>query len=518
MRFKHRTVLLACGLGLASAQFLRTAMAAEPAPVILYSNDVLGEIEPCGCRSNPLGGMIRKEALLKFNDWLSAAGPKSTLQVDSGDLFFSSSEIPETLRPQARIQSMGLARALKATSMDLVVPGEKDFALGIEHYRKLIREAGIHPLAANLEARTGGTRSKSWKKAFPATAIRNVKRVGGGNLRVAFVGLLGQDLQLPDGLRATDPALALKALMPLLRRGTDRVIALTHQGFDADLKLAESIPGLDLIIGAHSQSFLQQPRQVGKTWIYQSSFRNQHAGLIRLAARSGEPESKLVELNAALDPPPTESTPIRKILEQTKAEIARANLDSEKAITAAAHQAAAEGTPKFQTFTKCAECHSRQFDFWRKTPHARAYETLVKAGAQNNKECLSCHSVGLADPEGYSDLGQIVQWAQPKPQQELASWLEDLRDARSAEKALEISRGVKKVHATVQCENCHFPPRDHPFGLESNPPKVAKTTCLNCHTPTRAPSWYNAEAGGNGKLDDEKLQKNLEKMSCPRDE
>ena len=285
MHRKSSPVLLACSLGFLALLTSLRSHAVEPAPVILYSNDILGEIEPCGCRSNPLGGMIRKEALLKFNEWLRAAGPAGTLQVDSGDLFFSSSEIPETLRPQARTQSMGLARALKATSMDLVVPGEKDFALGADHYRKLLKEAGIQAIAANLEVRVGGPKSRNWKKAFPATAVRTIQ--AGKKLRIALVGLVGTDLNFPDGVRATDPVTALKSLMPLLKRGTDRVIALTHQGFDADLALAQKVSGIDLVIGAHSQSFLQQPRQVGKTWIYQSSFRNQHAGLIRLASRTG---------------------------------------------------------------------------------------------------------------------------------------------------------------------------------------------------------------------------------------
>jgi hypothetical protein len=473
--------------------------------------------------------MVRKETLLKTHEWLTSAGNGGILQVDAGDLFFSSSEVPETLKPQARIQSLGLARALKKTRMGVVVPGEKDFALGLEHYKKLIQESGAHAIAANLEVRAGRGKSSRWSAVLPASHRLILKVAGGKSVRITLVGLLGTELNLQDGIRATDPVAALNRLMPSLRKDADYVVALTHQGFDADQMLAQKVAGIDLIIGAHSQSFLQEPRQVGKTWIFQSSFRNQHVGMIRIATPGAAPEAILAELNAALDPPAGEPTEVRKIVEQNKKDIAQANLDSEKAISKAASLAAAEGMPKFQTFGKCAECHAAQFDFWRKTPHARAYEVLVKAGAHTNKECLACHSVGLADPEGYSELGQLAQWTQtqpsgsnpvasPSPTPDLAAWLADLRDARSVEKALEISRGAKKVHATVQCENCHLPVRDHPFGLESNPAKVAKNTCLGCHTPARAPTWYHAEAGGNGKLDDDKLQQNFAKMSCPRDE
>jgi hypothetical protein len=52
-----------------SASLLIAAMA-HAKPVLIHSNDVLGEIEPCGCRSNPLGGMIRKEKFLNSHPLL----------------------------------------------------------------------------------------------------------------------------------------------------------------------------------------------------------------------------------------------------------------------------------------------------------------------------------------------------------------------------------------------------------------------------------------------------------------
>ena len=229
-----------------------------------------------------------------------------------------------------------------------------------------------------------------------------------------------------------------------------------------------------------------------------------------------------VALEAALDPPadlpPGE---LQKLVAETRSRIAEANREQEKKISALVQAAQKEGIPKFQTFAKCADCHFKQFDFWRNTPHARAYEVLVKAGQHQNLECLSCHSVGLNDPEGYSRLHQLVEWSPADPEDGkkkaappvLESWISELRGARPTA-ARELLRQASRVHATVQCENCHSAGRDHPFGLETRPKVVASESCLQCHTAERAPGWY-LTVDGRPKLDDSKVSANLKKMACP---
>ena len=140
---------------------------------------------------------------------------------------------------------------------------------------------------------------------------------------------------------------------------------------------------------------------------------------------------------------------------------------------------------------------------------------LVKAGQHQNLECLSCHTVGLNDPEGFSQLHQLVEWSkdQEKPPATLEGWLSEIRSLGASETRTSLRR-ASRVHATVQCENCHGPGRDHPFGLEPLPKVVATQSCLKCHTPERAPEWYQGQ-GGEARLDESKLADKLKKMACP---
>jgi len=516
MARRRRAPLLsiAIGLLLAGTGFAATA---DLAPILIHSNDVLGEIEPCGCRTNPTGGMIRKERLLE--SLLEGRTRDQLLQLDSGDLFFSTQEIPDTLRGQTEIQALALARSLRITGLRAFVPGEKDFALGTAFFERLRTESGAKALAANLEKKT----KSGWKRWLDADHTFTLHSTGGRVHRVAVIGLIGAKIRLPKGLRATSPVPMLRQWISQNRKKADWLVALTHQGFDEDLQLARNIPGMDFIIGAHSQSYLQEPRVVEsggrRTSIHQCSFRNQAVGAIELKA---PPESRMLALEAALDPPADQPPgELQKLVAETRSRIAEANREQEKKISALVQAAQKEGIPKFQTFAKCADCHFKQFDFWRNTPHARAYEALVKAGQHQNLECLSCHSVGLNDPEGYSRLHQLVEWSPADPEDgkkkaappALESWISELRGARPAA-ARELLRQASRVHATVQCENCHSAGRDHPFGLETRPKVVASESCLQCHTAERAPGWY-LTVDGRPKLDDSKVSANLKKMACP---
>src|SRR6185437_10804091 len=264
---------------------------------IVHSNDVLGEIEPCGCRTNPLGGYARKANVLKS---LPDYKTDQILQLDAGDLLFPSDNMPEVLRKQSAVQARWILKILSMTHMDAVTPGEKDFSLGKETFMKLIHEhAGkTRFLAANLDDAHG-------KRLLEPYAIFVRKHPDGKPMRIAVLGLVGTDVGWPKEVHATDPIQAAKKYVPELRKKSDFVIALTHEGLDADRRLAHAVPGINMIIGGHSQSFIQDPekQKVGQTMIYQSSFRNQYLGVINLETFPSIDSYKMIGLDAGYDSP-----------------------------------------------------------------------------------------------------------------------------------------------------------------------------------------------------------------------
>jgi nitrate/TMAO reductase-like tetraheme cytochrome c subunit len=498
---------------------LGSAFAAQTANAItiVHSNDLLGELEPCGCRTNPLGGMARKANLLKQTE------DKEIIQLDAGDLLFPTDQIPEALKKQSLLQAKYLLKAMDQTHHDAAVPGEKDFALGLSTFQSLAKGTHVKFIAANLKAKSG-------KKLFEPHLLLKRKDKDGKTVTVAVIGLVGEKLVWPKDLKASPAIATAKSEVTALKSKADYIVALTHQGLDQDEALAKAVPGIDLIIGAHSQSFLQAPPTVGKTLIVQSSFRNQYVGLVPLSHPVKGEDYKLVGLDPRFDSPAQAPSAMDDLVKEFKTAIAELNTREEAEESARLVSSTSSSSIKFHTFPRCAECHLKQFDFWRKTPHARALEPLIAAKQAQNKDCLSCHTVGLGDPKGYEFVTRLAETRHgdettAMPVDELHAYLKQMNDAKSLDSSVQVSakgpseplrqslNTISRSFAPVQCENCHQPGQEHPFAGTYSKQVDTTQTCLKCHTPERAPEWYK----GN-EPDWKIIEAKRAKMTCPAGE
>lgn len=77
------------------------------------------------------------------------------------------------------------------------------------------------------------------------------------------------------------PIDAAKEVVPELRERCDVLIALTHLAAGADRSLAESVPGIDVILAAHSHT-VAEPERVGSTTILRHGAHAQYVGKVTL--------------------------------------------------------------------------------------------------------------------------------------------------------------------------------------------------------------------------------------------
>jgi lantibiotic leader peptide-processing serine protease len=85
-----------------------------------------------------------------------------------------------------------------------------------------------------------------------------------GGHKIGVIGLITPDtsnISSPGPyVTFTDTTTALQAAADeLTAKGVNKIIALTHVGFDYDLNLAQNVSGVDIIIGGHSHSFTYSP-------------------------------------------------------------------------------------------------------------------------------------------------------------------------------------------------------------------------------------------------------------------
>ncbi len=87
-----------------------------------------------------------------------------------------------------------------------------------------------------------------------------------------------------------DPITSVCAQAEVLRPEVDVLIALTHIGFQRDVRLAEQCPELDLIVGGHSHTDLEEPYRVGHCAVVQARSHAFFAGVATLEVADGRGE------------------------------------------------------------------------------------------------------------------------------------------------------------------------------------------------------------------------------------
>lgn len=490
---------------------------------LLFSHNISGETHPCGCRNFPLGGLPQVAGL-----FANISKDSELLYVDTGDTFFPSSVVPKSMYDSLTFAAQNLALGLEQVGLKYFVPGDQDFAMGVEFLQGIANTRKFEFLIANLK-------DPSLLKHKDFVVIERNKS------KIFLVGLV--DPEVFNGPHADyflSPAAALPGIISdITKAGYDkgdnyhRLIVLSHAGVDPDEQLAKKFPNIDWIIGAHSQSFLRYSKDEGNVKMVQTLSKNHYVGDIKIDVNSKKQTDSYVlhevrdELERNLNP-----NPLRSFIDDHKAKMndlqikEQTKMGMSESLNAQIHQ----GVKKFKPAVSCLECHKPQTDFWQGTPHSIAYTTLLNVNEANNLSCIGCHSIGLNDPKGYTTQKNMVTfknkpalnyWHEVK---KLGVGIESVRKLSPSEiknvsvkwLALDQKSGVKNNFANVQCLNCHAQGDSHPKETE---PKLAikdrefniKNKCLSCHTQDQSPEWYDSGIKVNKKFDE-----SYQKMSCPK--
>jgi 5'-nucleotidase len=139
----------------------------------------------------------------------------------------------------------------------------------------LAKLAGVsHPiLCANLRRKDGSS-------PFPESIVLSV-----GSIRVGVFGVMVPIVTERMASRAVSayiwdqPIPTAQRVVAALRPSVDLLIALTHIGYGRDRELAEAVPGIDIILGGHSHTVLNEPIRVNDTEICQGGSHARYVGV-----------------------------------------------------------------------------------------------------------------------------------------------------------------------------------------------------------------------------------------------
>lgn len=492
---------------------------------LVFSHNISGETHPCGCRNFPLGGLPQVYGLFQE---LKKTG--EVFYVDTGDTFFPSSVIPDTMHSSLGFGAENLASGLDLLGLRLFVPGDQDFALGANFLNNIDQKNNFSIFVSNYTEE----HRKETKYTHPNFA--EIKR---GSSKIYLISLVHPEAVPALQEKVTSPLIAMKSLLSELRKNGyeeknpyHRLIVLSHAGIDNDVTLAENFPMIDWIIGSHSQSFLRFSQDVGKTKIVQALSKNHYIGdiTIDLTLKNSDDTYTLHEIRDELKDKVTPN-PLVNFIDEHKKKMNELQLNEQAHLGMTDAELSAT---KFPSANSCLECHKPQGEFWKGTAHSVAYLTLIKAKEENNLSCVQCHSHGLNSPQGFKTSKELFLNEKKEPVEQssyrgkLQSYTESFNSLRklSTKEVKKISNavhgldkqfGIKHNFSNVQCLNCHSKPVDHPFAMEENiaantKKEMMKNKCLSCHTTDQSPEWYEANSKN---LNPKVYQEKLKKVSCP---
>ncbi len=174
--------------------------------------------------------------------------------------------------------------SLNLMGYDALAIGDDDLSLGKEFLSEISRKANFPFLSTNVIDEATG------KPLFQTHLIKEVD-----GLRVGIFSLLGPDT-FPNpydprrkGLMLRSPTETAQAMVKELQTKADLIILLSHLGYPKDVELAQTVPGIHLIVGGHSGVNLANPPVINKSLILQMAPKGLYGGRLQLTFYSNEP-------------------------------------------------------------------------------------------------------------------------------------------------------------------------------------------------------------------------------------
>ena len=224
--------------------------------VILHTNDTHSRIDPFpddGGRFAGLGGVARRAALI---DDIRARN-ENVLLLDSGDIFQGT---PYFNFFEGEIEF----KTMSAMDYDVATLGNHDFDNGVDGFMEALPHADFAFISSNYDVH--GSPMEPHVAPYTTRTFGGLK-VGLFGLGIAFDGLVLPSLH--EGVSYEDPVGVAREMVQQLRAdGCDLVLALSHLGYQydsdrvSDVTVAEQVEGIDLILGGHTHTFLDEPHVV----------------------------------------------------------------------------------------------------------------------------------------------------------------------------------------------------------------------------------------------------------------
>lgn len=247
---------------------------------------------------NTTGGFARIAAIIKSE---SEGNKGTTLVLDAGDFMMG------TLFPSLEVKTGFQLRLMREMGYDVISAGNHEYEFGPEWLASVIGTSarnGKIPLLliGNARLDKNDMRDNSLEKLLNDGLIFRKQIVVKDGIRIGIFSILGKDAVsvAPKSAPVTfekQISFAKKMVKDLKSQKCDMIICLSHSGVTRevngnwggeDVEMARKVKGIDIIIGGHTHTKLDQPLTVNGTTIVQAGEFGKYVGRLSLLYSSGK--------------------------------------------------------------------------------------------------------------------------------------------------------------------------------------------------------------------------------------
>ncbi len=244
-----------------------------------------------------IGGFARIASIIKSEKETNAG---TTLVFDAGDFLMG------TLFPSLEKETGFQLRLMKTMGYDVIGLGNHEFDFGPEWIASVINTSilrGEIPslLCSNIVFDNKDSGDDAFEKLFADNIISRKMVLLREGLKIGVFSILGKDADrvAPKAAPVTfakQTSYAKKMVKELKDEKCNIIICLSHSGISKnkkgewggeDVELARSVKGIDLIIGGHSHTRLEQPLIINGIPIVQTGEFGQNVGRLSLTYSKG---------------------------------------------------------------------------------------------------------------------------------------------------------------------------------------------------------------------------------------
>ena len=409
--------------------FILPAIADVPLTII-YSGNLDGELEPCGCaEEGNLGGIKRRTTVL---DGIKEKNPNAVF-ISSGGLITSEGT-------NDRIKSDYILKAFASLGYDAIGVQWKDLGFGVE----VTTKHKIPWVASN------------WLDDDFAKSKLISRTIDSERIAIQFFSWLNPDesptRQMPGGKPLTsDKVDELNKQLQIARQNKMLTVLAATLPLEFVSKMFD-LKNVDILIVRSAYEVYSEPKQLDNTLVLEPGSRGMRLGELQLkVTESGSISQwshKVISMPAKIADAPR----MQAWYDQYNADV---KADYQKRV--ALRKQRESGKSPFVGEEQCKTCHAAQHKVWQESEHAIAFEDLEAVQKSFDPECIVCHVVGFNKEGGFVDMS-------------LTSHL-----------------------MNVQCENCHGAGREHVESAGKKPVAnknwKKQQMCQQCHVQKHSPSF-----------------------------